>query len=81
MQALKAGLDPGGQRFHRQRLRQSRNALEQDVAVGEQTEQQPIDQVFLADYDPANLLAQGWNPLTHLLNLLCDFLRRFHKKG
>ena len=42
---------------------------------------QPIDQVFLADDDVADLFAQRRNPLSQFLHLLRDFLRRFHKKG
>ena len=81
LQALEAGLNAGRQRFHGQRLGQPGHAFEQDVAVREQAEQKPIDQIFLADDDVANLLAQRRNPLPHFLHLLRDFLRRFHKKG
>ena len=78
MQALKAGLNTGRQRFYGQRFGQTGHAFQQDVAVGEQAEQEPVDQIFLADDNVANLLAHRWNPLAELLNLLRDFLRGFH---
>ena len=59
LQPLKTGLDGGRQRFDGQRFGQAGNAFEQDVAVGEQAEQEPIDEIFLADHDLADLLAQG----------------------
>ena len=42
-------MDRLGERAHRQRLRQSRHALEQDVSAGEQADEQPLDHVLLAD--------------------------------
>ena len=51
------------------------HAFEQDVAVGEQAEQKPVDQIFLADDDVPDLLAQRRDPLPQLLHLLGDFLR------
>ena len=47
------------QRLDRQRLGQARHAFEQDVAVGQQADEQPVDQVALADDDVADLLAQA----------------------
>ena len=45
------------------------------MAVGEQSEQEPVDQIFLADDDVPDLLAQRRDPLSQLLDLLGDFLR------
>ena len=75
LQPLKAGLDAGGQRLDGERLGEAGHAFEQDVAVGEQAEQEPVDQIFLADDDVTDLLAQGRNPLSQLLHLLGNFLR------
>ena len=75
LQTLETGLDAGRHRFDGERLGQAGNAFEQDVPVGEQAEQKPIDQVFLPDDDVADLLAQRRNPLSQLLDLLGDFLR------
>ncbi|MPN34562.1 hypothetical protein SDC9_182056 [bioreactor metagenome] len=54
---LETGECPGkrlGQRFHRQRFGQSRHAFEQHVAIGDERQQQPVDQVFLSGDDPAH---------------------------
>ena len=55
LEALEAGLDAGRQRLDGQRLGQAGHAFEQDVAVGEQAEQQSVDEIFLADDDVARL--------------------------
>ena len=81
LQTLEAGLDAGGHGFDGERLGQTGDAFEQDVAVREQTEQEPIDQIFLTDHDVTDLFAQRRNPFSHFLHLLRDFLRRFHKKN
>ena len=47
------------QGLHRQRLGQAGHAFEQHVAAGEQADQQPVDQVALADDDGPDLLAQA----------------------
>ena len=75
LQTLKTGLDAGGQRFDGERFGQAGNAFEQDMAIGQQAEKQPIDQIFLSDNDMADLFAQRRNPLTQFLNLLRNFLR------
>ena len=75
LQTLKAGLNAGGQRFHGQRFGQAGNAFEQDVPVGQQAEQQPIDQILLPDHDMPDLLAQRRNPLAQFLHFVRDFLR------
>ena len=80
LQTLKTGLDAGRHGFDGESFRQTGNAFEQDVAVREQAEQQSIDQIFLPDDDAADLFAQRGNPLPHFLDLLRDFLRRFHEK-
>ena len=79
LQTLKTGLDAGGHRFDREGFRQARHAFEKNVAIGEQAEQQPIDQIFLPDDDMSNLFAQRRNPAAELLDLLRNFLRRFHR--
>ena len=40
-----------GQRFHGERLGQAGHAFEQDVAVGQQADDEPLGQVLLADDD------------------------------
>ncbi len=52
-------------RLHRRRERadgkcfgQAGNAFEQDVAVGEQADEQAVDELFLADDDVGDFLAQ-----------------------
>ena len=63
LQALKAGLDGGGDRFYGQRLGQARDAFEQDVPVGQQTEKQPVDEIFLPHDHVPDFLAQSRDPL------------------
>ncbi len=48
--------------FKRQRLRQAGHAFQQHVAVGEQGDQQPVEQMLLADDDAAHLLLQRPDP-------------------
>ena len=48
----------GGQGFDRQRLGQAGHAFEQDVAVGEQADDQPFGQIILADDDLAEFVKQ-----------------------
>ena len=79
LQALEPGLDRGGHRFDRERLGEAGHAFEKNVAIGEQTEQKPIDQIFLSDDDMSNLLAQRRNPAAEFLDLLRNFLRRSHR--
>ena len=47
-----------GQRFDGERLGQARHAFEQDVAVGEQADDQPLDQIVLADDDLADFVEE-----------------------
>ncbi len=44
-----------GERLDRQRLGDTGNALEQHMALGEQTHQHPLDELVLADDDPLDL--------------------------
>ncbi len=62
---LRQGLD-------RQRLGEAGHALEQHVAAGEQADQQPVDQVALADDHVADLLAQPVREGRRFLDLLVD---------
>ena len=75
LQPLKAGLNRRRHRFDRQRFRQTGHAFEQDVTIREKPQQQPINEIFLADNDVADLLAQRRNPCAELLHFVSDFLR------
>jgi hypothetical protein len=66
-------------RLHCQRFRQARHAFEQDVAVGEQADEQALDELFLADDDVGDFLAQRANPRGGLRDLI--FQRRIHAAG
>ena len=59
LDATELGRDRGSQRLHRECLRQARHALEQHMAVGQQADQQPFDQVVLAHHHVADFLNQG----------------------
>ena len=70
LDAMEGGLDRGRQGADGQGLGQAGHAFEQDVAVGQQPDQQPVHQLLLADDDPANLRAQPANPAGGRLHLL-----------
>ena len=72
----KLRVDGGGERLDRGGLGEARHALEQDVAVGEQPDQQPVDHVALADDDLADLLADAVERLALLLDLGAQRLDR-----
>ena len=54
-------------------------AFQQDVPIGEQTRQQPVDQVFLAHDDAGDFILQRFDPLAGLFDLLGDFLGGAHE--
>ena len=47
---------------HRERLREAGDALEEDVSVGEEADQQAVDEVLLADDDTGDLFAEARHP-------------------
>jgi len=51
------------------------------VAIREEAEEEPIDEIFLPDNSRGLSVRAGRNPLPHFLDLLRYFLRRFHEKG
>jgi len=62
-------LDAAEARLHRRRKRahgkgfgKAGHTFEQDVAVGEQTDEQALDQLFLADNHAPHFRAQRTNP-------------------
>jgi hypothetical protein len=75
---LETSLDASGHCFHRERLGQPWDALEQEMTIREQPEEEAIHQIFLANDNMTDLLAERWNPLAQLPNFLRNFLRRFH---
>ncbi|MCY1405934.1 hypothetical protein D9M71_211870 [compost metagenome] len=56
---MELGFQAGGQILDRLGLGQPRGALDQQVAVGEQGDQQAFDQLFLAEDLAGEVLAQG----------------------
>ena len=48
----------GGERLDGERLGQAGHAFEQDVAVGQQADDEPLDQIALADDDFAEFVEQ-----------------------
>ena len=62
------------QRRDGQRLGQSRDAFQQDVAVRQQADQQRVDQVFLADDHLAHLQVQRIDEDAFALDPLVEFL-------
>ena len=51
LDALESGLDARAQRLDGERLGEAGHAFEQDVAVGEQADEQPVHEILLADDD------------------------------
>ena len=74
LDAIELGLHRRGERAHGERLGQARNAFEQHVAVGQQPDQQALDQLFLADDDVGDFLPQRFNPSRRLADLFFDRL-------
>ena len=56
-----------GERLERERLREAGNALEEDVAAGEERDHEPIDEGVLADDDAGDLGAQRRDPARRAL--------------
>ena len=61
-----------GQRLHRERLGQAGHAFEQHVAVGQQADDQPLDQVGLADDDLAHFVKQRAHERAGFLHRFVD---------
>ena len=74
LDALKVRVDGGGERAQRECLGESRHAFEQQMTVGDQADQEPVHEVFLADDDPADFLFQRTHPGRSGLHGLVDRL-------
>ena len=70
----KLRLTRSGERLERERLGQAGHAFEQDVAVGDQRNEQAVDQMLLADDDASHLLLQRAHPRRSFLHRLIDRL-------
>ena len=62
LNAREPRLDGAGQRLQREGLGETGDALEQDVPVGEQGDEEAVDQIGLADEDAADLVSQRLQP-------------------
>ena len=62
----------GGEGFDREGLGQAGHAFEQDVAVGEQADDQPLGQIILADDDLAEFVKQRVRKGTRFLDCFVD---------
>jgi hypothetical protein len=58
----KRGVERTGERLDGERLGKAGDAFEEDVAVAEQADEQPVHQGFLADEDAGHFLFHGGNP-------------------
>ena len=74
LDALKLGADHVGESLDGQGLGQAGHALQQDVAVGQQRNQQPLQHPALAHDHLAGLAKDGVNKFRLLLHLLVDGL-------
>jgi hypothetical protein len=81
LQPLETSADAARERLNGERLRQPGHALEQDVAIREQADEQSIDQIFLPDDDAGDFILQSADPLARLLYLLGEFLSAGHEEA
>ena len=65
-------MDGAGQGPDGHRLGQPRHTFHQDVPVGEQPDEEPLDHVSLADDDPADLIQQAVDKGALRVNLLLN---------
>ena len=72
--AAETGIDRLGEGRDGQRLGQTGHALQQDVAVGKQSDEQRVDQVFLADDHLAHLAGKGIDEETLAFDALVQFV-------
>ena len=77
LNALELRLNGGSESLERKRFRQTRDAFEQDMAVADQPDHEPVDQMFLADNDASHLLPQWLHPRGRLLH---GFVDRLHAR-
>jgi hypothetical protein len=67
-------VDTGGEGADREGLRKSRNALEQDVAITQETDDEATDKALLTDDHSAHFLREGLDPGTGFLHATIEFL-------
>src|SRR6202021_3564670 len=73
--------DATRQRLEREGFREARHALQQDVPVGEQRDQQAVQKVPLTHDDPCHLLLQRADPNRALRDrLACCAHRRIQRQ-
>ena len=72
LQSGEAHVNGGRQGFDREGLGQSRDPFEQDMAVGQQPYDEPLDQVFLTDDDLVDFVEQRRHEQAGLLHLGID---------
>ena len=65
---LEAEIDASGQRFEGERFCQAGHAFEKDVAIGDQRNEQAVEQLLLPDNHPCHLLLQRAHPCRTLLH-------------
>ena len=68
LNTLEAEVDASGEGFERERFCQAGHAFEQDVAVGDERNEQAVDQMLLADNHAPHLLLQRAHPRRSLLH-------------
>src|SRR5262245_38635597 len=65
-------MQAGGERFHGKRLGQARHAFEEDMAIGEQADDQTLNEVGLPDDDLAEFVEERAGEGAGLLDFLVD---------
>ena len=69
------------ERLDGERLGQAGHAFEQHVAIGQQADEQAIDEILLPDDDARDFLLERRDPLAGFFDLLGDFLGAAGHKG
>ena len=72
LEAAEPGVDSGGEGFDGEGFGQAGNALEQDMAIGEEADEETFDKVFLADDDLVEFGEQGVDEGAGLAHLIVD---------
>ena len=79
LDALKLGMNAGGECFYGEGFCDARNAFEEDVSVGEKADKEAVHEGLLTDDNARDLVVEGFDPLAGLDDLFGEFLRAGHR--
>ena len=76
---LELGVDAGGEGFDGEGFCDAGNSFEEDVAVGEEADEEAVDERLLADDDAGDFVVERFDPLAGLGDLFGKFLWAGHR--